>query len=366
MLQSAMVHSLLKIGAAAIVSVALASLLSSCWYAKQAAHFLAERASAVPVERVASNPGTPPETVAMLETVDRVRRFAVDRVGLSPTRNYTRYVALDRDYVADVVSACAADSFERYRWRYPVLGELPYKGFYDKADANREAKRLKEAGLDVIVRQVEAFSSLGYFKDPLYSFMVGSDEDELAELVIHESAHATLFVKGADQFNEGFATFVGRRGAELYLDERYGPDSTQAARRRARMADGRAFVGFIRGTAALLEEAYADESVGRDARLERKAAVIAERASLFAAERERLFDGEAYRRFDMSTINNAYIDLYRLYEDDLSLFDAWFDRVAGGSLPVFVSALSALALTEKKRVTMAMAERLGLASDAVP
>ncbi|HPE87941.1 MAG TPA: aminopeptidase [Spirochaetia bacterium] len=361
-----MVQSLLKLGAAAIAAVALASLLSSCWYVKQATHFLSERAAAVPVGRVAADPDTPPETVAMLEAVERVRRFAVERVGLSPTKNYTRYVALDRGYVADVVSACAADSFERYRWRYPVLGELPYKGFYDKADATREAKRLKEAGLDVIVRQVDAFSSLGYFKDPLYSFMASSDEDELAEMVIHESAHATLFVKGADQFNEGFATFVGRRGAELYLEERYGPGSPQAATRRDRIADGRAFVGFIRGTAALLEEAYADASVGRDARLERKAAIIAERAALFAAERERLFTGEAYRRFDMSTINNAYIDLYRLYEDDLGLFDAWFDRVAGGSLPEFVSTLSALAAAEGGRVSIAMAERLGLASDAVP
>ena len=360
-----MVHTLLKIAAATIGLVAIAVLLSSCWYVKQATHFLAERASAVPVERVASDPDTPPETVAMLETVELVRRFAVDRVGLSPTKNYTRYVALDRDYVADVVSACAADSFERYRWRYPVLGELPYKGFYDKADAMREAARLKEAGLDVIVRPVEAFSSLGYFKDPLYSFMASSEEDEIAELVIHESAHATLFVKGADQFNEGFATFVGRRGAELYLEDRYGPDSPRAARRRARAADGGAFVGFMRGTAALLEETYADASMGRDERLVRKAAVIAERAGLFAAERERMFTGEAYRRFDMSTINNAYIDLYRLYEDDLSLFEAWFERVAGASLPKFVSTLSALAAEEGERVASAMAERLGLASDAV-
>jgi len=350
--------SLARLALTAAGATVLALCLSSCWYTRQAASFLAERAKAKPVAAIASDPATPEEVSAFLATVERVRQFSVERIGLSPTRNYTRYVAVDKDYVADVVSACASDSFERYRWRYPLLGALPYKGFYRKADATKEAARLKEAGLDVIVRPVEAFSSLGYFTDPLYSFMVGYDEDVIAELVIHESAHATLFVKGADQFNEEFATFVGRKGTELYLEEMYGTGSPQLTGRHRRAADGTAFVAFLQETALLLDGVYQDGTLTRDEKLARKSAIIAERAAVFREEAGRLFSGEGYRGFDMGSINNAYIDLYRLYEEDLSLFDDWFVRMAAGSLPSFVSTLSDLAKKTGQDIKKAMIEQL--------
>jgi len=260
--------------------------------------------------------------------------------------------------VADVVSACADDSFERHYWRYPVLGAMPYKGFYDKSDADAEAARLKASGLDVIVRRVDAFSSLGFFKDPLYSFMAEYDEDELAELILHESAHATLFVKGADQFNEEFATFVGRKGAELYLTERYGKDSEALAARRARAADGAAFVEFLKGSARLLDEVYVDATKSQDEKLALKAAILSERAAVFRVEAGSVFHDEGYRRFDMGAVNNAYIDLYRLYEEDLGLYERWFVSVASGSLPDFVATLVALADVAGEDVKSAMAERL--------
>jgi predicted aminopeptidase len=277
---------------------------------------------------------------------------------LSATKNYTRYVAMDKDYIADVVSACAQDSFERHYWRYPVLGALPYKGFYEKADADAEAARLKKAGFDVIVRRVDAFSSLGYFTDPLYSFMAEYDEDVIAELIIHESAHATLFIKGADQFNEEFATFIGRKGAERYLEDRYGADSEQLAARRRRAADGAAFTGFLKGTAALLDDVYRNPALTKEEKLERKAGILSARASDYRAEAGALFAGEEYRAFDMGAVNNAYIDLYRLYEEDLGLYEAWFDRVAGGSLTEFVGSLTGLAETAGKDIKTAMAKAL--------
>ena len=343
----------------AAVSVVLVVMsLSSCWYVKQAASFLGERARAVPVDRILADPKTPGKVAVFLDLVQRVRDFSVDDIGLSPTRNYTRYVALDKDYVADVVSACARDSFQRHYWRYPILGALPYKGFYDRADAEAEAARLKKAGLDVIVRRVDAFSSRGYFTDPLYSFMADYDEDVVAELIIHESAHATLFIKGADQFNEEFATFVGRKGAERYLEKRYGAGSEQLAARRRRAADGTAFTEFLKGTAALLEDVYLDESLSVEEKIKRKGTILAERAKVYRSEADTLFAGDGYRAFDMGAVNNAYIDLYRLYEEDLALFDAWFVRIADGSLTAFIDSLSALAKSSGKDIKTAMATRL--------
>ena len=343
----------LALGAATIVA-----LLSSCWYTTQAMYFLSERARSRPVVRVAADADLPARARDLFATVDRVRKFAVDAAGLAPGKNYTRYVAVDKDYVADVVSACASDSFDRHYWRYPLVGALPYKGFYRKADATKEAARLKAAGLDIIVREVEAFSSLGYFTDPLYSFMASYDEDVVAELVIHESAHATLFIKGADQFNEEFATFLGRKGAEQYLADRYGDDSPELAKRRERQAGGKFFVDFLKETARLLELVYDDGSIQADEKLRRKASIIDARAAEYKDAAMKKVVAEAYRNFDMGTVNNAYLDLYRLYEEDLDLYQSWYDTVAAGSITSFVSSLVKLSKTAGSGIKAAMAARL--------
>ncbi len=341
-----------------VATILLALSLSSCWYTKQAAYFLAERAMAQPVRKVRSNPATLVSVLTFLDTVDTIRDFSINNLGLAPTKNYTRFVTLDKAYVADVVSACAAASFDRHYWQYPVLGNLPYKGFYEKADAQKEAARLKKAGLDVIVRPVEAFSSLGYFSDPLYSFMVGFSEDVISELIIHESAHATLFVKGADQFNEEFATFVGRKGVEFYLEHRYGPQSTQIATRQARSSDGEAFVAFLKVTAQQLTAVYEDQSLTTDEVLSKKASILALRADEYKAAAGGNFSQESYRSFDMAAINNAFIDMYRLYEEDLSLYEEWFARIAGGSMPAFITTLKELSKRTKKDIKQAMSETL--------
>jgi len=342
----------------AAVVILLALSLSSCWYAKQASYFLSERAKSQPVGKVRSNPAVAASVLKFLDTVDQIRNFSITSIGLAPTKNYTRFVTLEKDYVADVVSACASDSFERHYWHYPVLGNLPYKGFYEKADAQKEAARLKKAGLDVIVRPVEAFSSLGYFTDPLYSFMAEYDEGVLAELIIHESAHATLFIKGAEQFNEEFATFVGRKGAERYLEERYGPNSSKIVDRQAHSTDGMAFVAFLKQTATLLDTVYLDQSLTKDEILIKKTSIIKLRAETYKAEAGARFSAGNYRDFDMASINNAFIDMYRLYEEDLALYEDWFMKVAGGSLPEFVATLKELSVRSKKEIKQVMAERL--------
>jgi len=345
-------------GLAIACALTLPLLSTSCWYAKQAARFLGHRAAARPVQKLVDDTGTDERLAVFLERVEAIRAFSVDEVGLRPTKNYTSYVTVDRDYLADVVSACAADSFTRYYWTYPFLGPMPYKGFYDRADAEAEAARLRKAGLDVMVRHVDAFSSLGFFRDPLFSFMVDYPEGELAELIVHESAHATLFLKGQDRFNEEFATFVGRRAADLYVAGRFGADSPEATARRDGLADRTAFVEFLKETARLLSLAYDDPALSREDKLDRKAAVLAERAAVYRATAGTLFKGDNYRRFDMGRVDNAYLDLYRLYEEDLSPYERWLDEMAGGSLREFVRTIDELAATRPADMRAAMLARL--------
>lgn len=317
-------------------------ILGSCWYLKQGSAFLGEKASAVSMKTLAKKADSPPELLDFIELVDELRNFATERLGLNTKKNYTNYITVEKGYIADVVSACDADSFRRYQWRYPILGSLPYKGFYNKDDALKEVARLKAAGLDVVMREVDAFSSLGIFSDPVYSFMINYDEDVLAELIFHESTHATIFIKGAEQFNEELATFTGRMAAELWLEEKYGPGSAELKKRKDRQADRASFVNWLHETGLLLEEVYSTDA-SRDEKLEQKRAIITARAEEFRQLAPLLFINPAWADFDMSQINNAYIDLYRLYEEDLSLYERWFTQIADGSLSEFIRTIAVLA-----------------------
>ncbi len=320
---------------------AASSFLSSCWYAKQGAAFVGERLAARPLASLARDRASPPELLRFIVLVEDIRAFGRDELGLKPTKNYSAYVNSPKGYVADVVSACAPLSFERHYWTYPFLGKLPYKGYYDRDDARKEAARLKAEGLDVIMRPVDAFSSLGMARDPVYSFMRDWDAYRLAELILHESLHATLFIQGQDQFNEGFASFVGQKGAELYLAARYGENSALARAAALRRDDAARFSGFLKDTAALLERAYGSADMSAAEKLNEKARLIAERAALYRLE-ALSFGSAAYRAFDMGGINNAYLDLYRLYEDDTSGYERLLNDKARGDLKGLVAyAISA-------------------------
>lgn len=345
--------------AIAAAAAAAAALSNSCWYLAQGSAFLGERLSARPLARLAAAPGADPRLAEFEALIEDVKTFAHEELGLKATGHYRRLVLTDKGYVADVVSATADDSFERHYWRYPFVGPLPYKGFYRRTDAEREAKRLKERSMDVIIRPVDAFSALGIVEDPLYAFMLDYAPDQIAELIIHESVHATLFLRGEDQFNEELATFLSRLGAERYVGTRYGTDGELARARAARREDAERFRAFLAATGAELERAYAQAGPERAARLAAKAAVIEGRARLYASREAPLFHDPAYADFDMAKVNNAFIDLYRLYEEDLSIYERFLKGQAGSDPRRMIELLVELA---KRRGGRPMKELLANAS----
>ncbi|HET7839789.1 MAG TPA: aminopeptidase, partial [Rectinemataceae bacterium] len=143
--------------AAILASLVLAAGLSSCYVTSQASRYLAIRSRAVPVDRALADPRTPATLRALLDRAVAVRAFAESSIGLKRTRNFGSIVQLEGDHLASVVSACAELGFRRYLWTYPLVGRLPYRGYFDQAQADAEAARLKKLGLDVIVRPVDAF-----------------------------------------------------------------------------------------------------------------------------------------------------------------------------------------------------------------
>ncbi|MDR2072896.1 MAG: aminopeptidase [Spirochaetaceae bacterium] len=307
----------------AVLSGAL--VFSGCYTLKQGAIMLGYLGKAVALEDLEDT--ADPETRAFISRVEDIRRFAMNELGLRESKNYTRYVEIDRDYLAAVVSACAADSFTRHEWTFPVVGTVPYKGFFDTAGARKEALSLRAEGLDVWVRGVDAFSTLGWFRDPLYSYMKKYSEYHLADLIIHELVHATVFLRGQAQFNEQLAEFIGTTGARLYIAGRFGLQSPEYLAIDREAADAGVFREYIRGLIQELEAVYGDSSLNREVKLQRKAGIIAGAQKRFAGEYESRFTGEDYRGFATLSVNNAYLDLFRLYHEEDSFLKSLYRQI---------------------------------------
>jgi predicted aminopeptidase len=291
-----------------------------------------------------------------VEQIQDIRRYAQEELGLNLGKNYTRYVKIDRDYLAAVVSASAADSFTRHEWKYPVVGSLPYKGFFNIEDARKERAKLEKKGLDVWIRGVDAFSTLGWFRDPLYSYMRDYPPDRLADLIIHESLHATVFLKGQAQFNEELAEFVGSEGARLYMESRYGADSPEYENMLTAETDYKRYVTFIQGLIRELNDLYESKRNGAE-KLSEKEKIIGAAKERFEAEYESIFSGEGYRGFLERPVNNAYLELYRLYYTEDDYIANLFAR-SGKSLPEFIAA--AKSISKKGNGREMLAKALGL------
>jgi len=324
----------------------MAALFPSCYEIKSATEYLRILSKARPIEEVLADPATDARTRAFLERCTEIRVFAIEDLGMRGGGSYESYADPGRDHIADVVQACAALSFERYLWNYAFVGKLPYKGFFERAQAEAEAARLRARGLDVIVRPVDAFSTLGFLEDPLWSFMASYGEADLAELIIHELTHATAFRRGREDFNEELASFTGERGARAFIEAKYGADSPQARALAADRASAQAFRDFLAETASRLEALYGSGAGETELRTG-KAAIIAERAAEWRAWVAVADPEGPYARFDMGSVNNAYLDLFRLYHGEEELYARGCDQVFDGDLRAFIAAAARIAKSEK-------------------
>ena len=313
---------------AVIIILITCGLLSGCYTLKQGAAMLNFLNSAVPLEEVDDD--------EFVRLVNDIRRFAMEELGLAMSKNYTKYVQIDRNYLAAVVSASAKDSFKRHEWKFPIVGALPYKGFFNDKDAQKERAKLAKKDLDVWIRGVDAFSTLGWFKDPLYSYMRGYPPDKLAELIIHELVHATIFIKGQINFNEELAEFIGSEGARLFIIKYYGQDSKEYNDMLASKTDSQSYVLFVQEVIAELDILYA-KNIDREEKLIEKERIILAAKARFDVEYESRFISDNYREAFPDNANNAYFELFRLYHTEDNFYEDLYER-SGRNLSAFIAA----------------------------
>jgi predicted aminopeptidase len=274
----------------------------------------------VPFEKVLKDPDLDPVVRSKLELVLDVKRYGVEEVGLRRNKNYEIFVELDREAVSWNLTAAERLSLTPLTWTFPLVGEVPYLGFFQEEDAREKERQLKEQGYDVYVRTAGAYSMLGIVADPLYSPLLKYRDAELANLVLHEMTHATVFIKGEMEFNENLALFGGNQGSFNYLADRFGPASEEAKYALGSNQDDVIFSREVMKLYQDLEAMYQSDLPPED-KARGKEAIIAEHKRHFREEVLPAMHTDNYARWPEREINNATVISRVVYFHDLGLYE---------------------------------------------
>ncbi|MEP1095734.1 MAG: aminopeptidase [Cyclobacteriaceae bacterium] len=256
-----------------------------------------------------------------IRIIEEVRKFAIDSIGLRDSENYTTLYDQKGQTTLWNLSACEPYSFTPKTWSFPFLGSFPYKGFFDLEKARTEQTKLKAENYDTRIRPVGGWSTLGWFSDPILSNMLDRSEGGLADLIIHELTHSTLFVKDNIEFNENLASFIGERGAVQFLESKYGKGSFEIEDYLMQNQDGINYIKHMLFCTELLNNLYSsftDTEPDSVKELRKKDLV----ANIIASIDTIHFHNDRYYRiFESANPNNAYFMSFLRYhssEDSLS------------------------------------------------
>jgi predicted aminopeptidase len=326
-----------------LVGVALvtSTVASGCWsgnyLAKQGVGQLNLLRARRRIDDVLHDPSVPAETKRRLALAKEAREFGVRVLGLRGGDGFTRFVDSHSAPIAWNVTAARKDKLEAHLNHFPIVGAVPYLGFFDERDAAREADRLRAQDLDVYVRPVAGYSTLGITADPIYSSMLDGSDARIVEVTLHEMTHATVYLAGHSEWNESLATVVGNEGAAQFFAGRGDAASASAlvdeSRRRER--DQEAFARFLEPVVRSLEQLYASTALSRADKLQR-------RERIFAGARDQFLElfspapGKPLPTFAATPLNNAVLLSYAVYHRTTPQHRALLASL-GGNLRAFVA-----------------------------
>ncbi|MBN2034255.1 MAG: aminopeptidase [Deltaproteobacteria bacterium] len=311
--------------------------------------------SAVPVDDALAGNTLGASQKERLALVSRIKKFGEEQLGLKKTSNYeTIYLGSDQPPVF-TLAAAPKDKLILVTWWFPVVGRMPYLGFFDLPKAEREKQKLLDKDLDVVIGRADAFSTLGWFRDPITLNLIDGSEVDLVEIILHEMTHTTLYVKGQGAFNEGLAQIVGKRGALQFFEKTLGPSHPLTLKAMDVVEDERLFSAFLISLFRKLDHLYASSLSIKDK--------VAKREEIFTAclkDFEILkmrLKTKRFVHFGRAPLNNAYLMAFGLYHRYFPLFEALLDR-HGGSIPEMLLFFRNLS-KEKSDLLAAAAGRIG-------
>lgn len=279
-----------------------------------------------PIDKVLQDPNVNAETKRKLNLVLETKHFGESELGLKPNKSYLTYVGLDRDYVTYALQVAPYNELKHYEWNYPLVGKMPYKGYFDLDSAKEEAKNFPPEKWDTYVRGVSAYSTLGWFNDPVLSSMMRSSDHDLVETILHETVHANIYIKNAADFNERLATYLGSQGMKEFYRRREGEDSATLKRIVLEEEDQRTFSKFMSSELDELKKWFENHKTFTK---QEKEARLKEIQSRFEESLKPKLRTDLYNYFPKLKLNNALLLTYKTYVYDLSDFELMFKRKNG-------------------------------------
>ncbi len=311
----------------ALLPLALSGCADFGYIIRQAAGQLEMLVNSEPIDEVLADGRLTPEQDRKLRLVVEVRDFAASELGLNVGRSYRLYHEADGKPIAYNLSACRKDSLSPKQWRMPIVGTIDYLGYFAKADAEKAAAELEAQGYDTFIYGVDAYSTLGWLPDPVQSTFLNRADGNLVETVIHELAHNTIYASGQSDFNESLATFIGRQGARLFLEQRGPEGAAIAANLQAQYADDELVTDWVLKLNADLR-AYYSSDLPSEAKIGGREAVFQAARDAFTTEvAPKLQLPERSAGWGRIPTNNAYVRLHQRYHVNLDAFAAAFEAV---------------------------------------
>ncbi len=320
---------------AALAVTCSLTLLSGCYPLHASFGHLDLMARRQPLADVVANPAADSELKAHMQRIAAIREFASRELALPDNGSYRSYAPIDRDYPVWNVWITPEFGLQPRQSCFPVAGCVPYRGYYSKRLAEEYAAAFRDAGDDVMVGGVAAYSTLGIFDDPVTPAMLRLPEERLAGVIFHELAHQVVYVKNNATFNESFARAVEIEGTLRWLESRN--DEAGLARYRASLERSNAFFAQVKAARAKLARLYASD-VGAAQKRRRKKEIFEAMRHAQQARKALDPDWSMYDFWFAGDLNNARLAAVATYFDDVDMFRGLLARL-GGDFNAFYSAV---------------------------
>ena len=298
--------------------------------------------NAQPVEEILKDKEVADSVKYKLLLIQEIKAFAVAELGLEPNDNYSTFYKQNKDELLWALSATEPYALKYFEWNFPFLGSVTYKGFFDKEMGLKEKEELEKQGYDIDWGIVSGWSTLGFFKDPILQSFLNKTEGRLANLIIHELTHGTIYVINDVDFNENLASLIGDRGALQYLEYRFGKDSKEYQDYKLQREDSKQFQKYIVASASKLDSLYTSfGNVNNQEKMNLKNNLI--ESIIIGLDSIPFYQKDKYVRLseDIRISKNAFFMDYLRYNSQEDSLAAVLDNQFNGDIKAYLQYLVA-------------------------